>query len=753
MRWIEIWKRKSFRILVFLQVCLLLIGILGLFSPIKTIEVESGQENIFLKAGVYKVIICYRASEDGNQLQVYDTTAEGENQSVQFGVVNLYSGENIEECEMWVLRKTDTIKAEVVYGGQGELEIHSLSIVSTNKGSRIFLFFVCLGSCCINILYLLRFYNEKEAISRERKIIWAILTAALLLVSVPSMVNYNLWGDDWGFHLLRVEGLISGLKDGQFPVRIQGNWLRGYGYAVSIFYSDCFMIVPMFFRLIGFSVNTSCRMFAVTINAAALLLSYYCFSKVFRDRIAGCTAALLYIFSSYRIHNLYMRSAIGESLAMIFLPLVFYGFYRIFTEEIYSKEYQKSWLPLTLGLTGIIQSHVLTCEMLAFCILLLCIICIKKVLQKQTFWVLTKTVIITFCLNLWYLVPFADYMITGKFNVGHAETMTIKTPQDWAIYPTHLLFFFWGQGKQGKIEGIGMEQTGAFSVGTALIIVFFVWLFLEWTGKLKNKFDSYKKLGRLAFLYTCLFFVISSCYFPWNEIQNLGGIAEMLTLSLQFPYRFLSLACLSTSVLAGVVMVYWKEYYSLKICQSWAVLLIAVAVFFNMYQNNMLLITRGFARVYNKQSMGTTYVSNGEYLPYGADVDAMVCDLLQAGENVSITAYKKGQDTLHTNLSVVNYDKEKEGYIELPLLYYKGYAAKDKDTGQYLEVTEGENSVVKVLLPADYSGSFLVWFKSPWYWRLSEGISFLTAFAVIGCCIKSKRDRNNEILGKTLNKN
>lgn len=732
MNWKDIWKKRSFCAVIIIECLLLLIGIAGLFLPGKTIEIESGQENISLNPGVYKVRVDYSASEYGNWLEVRDTLRE--KGSVLFSTVTLYAGDLTEDCQLWVLTPTDSVKVEVVYGGTGELIINRLEIISTNAGSRIFIFLVLTAGIVINGLYLLRFYDERVGISRKKKIIWGMLVFTFILVSVPCMIDYNLWGDDWGFHLLRVEGLISGLKDRQFPVRIQGNWIQGYGYASSIFYSDLFMTIPMVFRLIGFSVNASCRMFYLVINGVTLIMAYQCFRRSLKDDVAGLVGAVLYTGAAYRIHNLYMRSAMGEVLAMVFLPLIFYGFYRIFTLDIHDKAYKRSFLPLTLGLTGVIQSHVITCEMLALGILVLCIVLVKKVFRKETFLELVKTVAASVLLNLWYLLPFIDYYLNEKFNVSSVDTMVIKKTQSWGVYPAHLLFLFYGRGTRG---GAGMEYTGSYSVGGALLVVFFVWLFLEFTGRLKGKNYRFKGLGRLMFSYTCLFFVLVSCYFPWDKLQNSSSLLETLITSIQFPYRFLAMACLSGSVLAGVLVIWFRENLTSPGFKGWVLLLLGASLFFLSYQTNQLLMNRGFARVYAKQSMGTIYVSNGEYLPPGADIGQMNYGRVAAGEGVTVTYFDKEQDTLQTDITVSN--QGGESYVELPVLYYRGYAAKDVETGKQLTVVAGDNSVVRVILPGGYEGSIHVWFHSPWYWRLSEMISLASAVALVLYWFGSRR--------------
>lgn len=741
--WKEIFKNKIFCIVLALELLLLLIGIVSLFGRTESINPPADGEYFSLKAGTYLVRIGYTASKETNVFCLEDTV--NGSRSVRFGNITLSMGENLEDCELWVLKDTDTVSAYTINDGDPILALELLQITSTHADSRIFLFLVLLVSCMVDGLFLLYRYNVRYPISLEKKLVWSALAAAFVIVSVPCLVDYNLWGDDWGFHLLRVEGLISGLRDGQFPVRIQGNWLRGYGYAVSVFYSDLFMVIPMLFRMIGFTVSTTCQMFLTVINLATLLIAYQCFYRVFKNRSIGAVTAILYTLNTYRIHNIYMRSAIGETLAMIFLPLMFYGFYRIFTEDCKQKNYRKNWLLLTIGLTGIIQSHVLTCEMLAFCILLLCILLYKKVFVKETFLELCKTVAATLLLNLWYLLPFADYLMNGKFNVGHIETMTIKEAQPWGVYPAHTLFLFYGGGTRGGISVFGMSWVGAFSVGGALMAVFLFWFYLEFIGDIKKSRFAGKGLGRLMFGYTVLFFVLISCYFPWDTLRNGGSIPETLIASLQFPYRFLSLAGLTTSVLAGELLLYFKERGRLFSYKQVALLLLGITLFFNAYQLDNIMNTRGFARVYNKQSMGTIYVSNGEYLPYQADISLMQPDRVISGEGVTVERYEKEQDTLHMDLWVSN--EGDIGYVELPILYYRGYTAQDSATGEYLEVESGDNSVVRVLLPAGYEGEVHVQFTEPRYWRLAEVISLLTALGCIGYAwINREKNRKQEVL-------
>ena len=73
---------------------------------------------------------------------------------------------------------------------------------------------------------------------------------------------------------------------------------------------------------------------------------------------------------------------------------------------------------------------------------------------------------------------------------------------------------------------------------------------------------------------------------------------------------------------------------------------------------------------------------------------------------------------------------EQRQYIELPLLYYKGYRAKESGGG-ILPVVCGENNVVRVLVPSGFQGIIEVDFAGFWYWRAAEVISLVMAVRLI----------------------
>lgn len=75
---------------------------------------------------------------------------------------------------------------------------------------------------------------------------------------------------------------------------------------------------------------------------------------------------------------------------------------------------------------------------------------------------------------------------------------------------------------------------------------------------------------------------------------------------------------------------------------------------------------------------------------------------------------------------------------------YRGYSATDVDTGLALDVSEGDNGLVCIDVPADYTGSFTVSYTGTLIQRISYFVSLFAAVLFIlaaGLLIWCRRHR------------
>ena len=79
-------------------------------------------------------------------------------------------------------------------------------------------------------------------------------------------------------------------------------------------------------------------------------------------------------------------------------------------DDINDKNYKKNLWYLVIGFTGVIQSHILSFEMVVFFSGVVCLLMIKRTFRKSTFLLLLKSTFTTILLNLGFLIPLFDYM-------------------------------------------------------------------------------------------------------------------------------------------------------------------------------------------------------------------------------------------------------------------------------------------------------------------------------------------------------
>lgn len=745
---LQIGKRKVFRRILIIEGILILLGIAGLFGKNAVYEYSADNgavtgtyqqdlqiENLSLKPGVYRIQLHYDTDTDmKNFCNVEDDTLEY--RMLRSSGEHFYRGLHETDFRIWLLQKSDHLRVTVTYGGEGSYTINGLTIRETNGLAAILLCLILFFSLLADLVYLYAQYDKTYGIGIERKGIHFGLALLLLFSSLPLMQDMILSSGDLGYHMLRMMGVKDGILSGQFPVRIAPEWQQGYGYASSIFYGETLIYVGALIRLIGFSYITSYRLFILFINALTILIAYHSFRKIFEDRYIGLLCTMLYTLSVYRISKTFICGSLGETFGILFLPLIAYGFYRIFTQDITDKEYRFSWIPLTVAFTGLVQSHLLTGEQVGAFTILLCLILWKRVFRKQTFLSLAKTVIYSVLLSAWFLVPFADYMLRGDFVIQHVSGRTI---QYRGLYPAHLLFTFFRNGSNVFYSDNGMVDSQPMGLGIALVVTLILWcgmLFFRRTTHLRKE---EKALGKItgAFAFLSLWMTLS--VFPWDKIQSINEITATLVSSIQFPNRFLTIATVCIVLLAGVIAKEIKGQYETKGLQIYFAAMVVMTICSGMYLMNDMLQTTDVYRIYDEKGMGSGYIAGAEYLPYGADASQFWTHDPYAGENLEITDYQK--DGIVIEMNCRNHGENTET-VELPLLYYYGYRAYDKDSGQELTITTSDNFAVCVEVPAGYEGTVHVAFYSPWYWRVAEIVSVLSFVVLtVGVILERKRER------------
>jgi len=155
---------------------------------------------------------------------------------------------------------------------------------------------------------------------------WRGWAAAVLAVLLPGVALYALtwpWPDtpDGLFHLHRVRALAEALRWGVLYPRWFPDFAFGYGYPVLNFYAPAFYYPPALLHLAGLDLITAVRVVLALAYGLSGLAAYALLRRWAGPWPAGL-GALAYLAYPYRLYDLFVRGALPEFAAFLWLPLV-----------------------------------------------------------------------------------------------------------------------------------------------------------------------------------------------------------------------------------------------------------------------------------------------------------------------------------------------------------------------------------------------------------------------------------------------
>ncbi len=474
------------------------------------------------------------------------------------------------------------------------------------------------------------------------------------------------------------------------------------------------MYFPALLRLVGFSLEEAYKVHLGSINIATVFISFYAFRRMTRNDVSAMTGSILYT-GGMRITLMY-GVVLGGVSGMTFYPLIIAGFYLLFTENVESAEYKRIWILLTAGFTGILMTHMISCLMFGVYSVLLCIIMIKKVLRRNTMLELLKAVGVAIPLNLWYLIPFLQYMTGENLRINSTIAQNVHVEDYYAR-----LEDFTQEGR--NLYNLFIDND---TLGFALVAVIILYVI---TIPVQEEGTQTRRCRNFALL-TLFTVVVCTDLFPAVAIARRSSIVFKFFMTIQYQYRLMSVAAAMLSCFAAL-------FLASGVFRRRVLYWIAGALcFITLYQDLQYHETLAFDKIYldgialesrTDRRLYSYTVGNGEYLPVTTKVADLTGELEYEGELVIGQTVRDG---LFFEVAVENKASE-EGKILFPLLYYGGYQARDSSSQEQLQTTIGDNGRVMVMIPPGYSGNIQVGFNEPLLWRIAEGISLITLLGII----------------------
>ncbi len=700
------------------------------------VDEASGVEGIFtcgpyitLPKGIYDITIYYESTGDGHKCYAESEDSVFFANAMNFDEASLDAVHTSKTFRVKLNKQLEDFEVQTYYSGSGSLLIKGFTIY---RGRINLIHAVFMQLCALLLVNLIVYFItiiRSNKVSRQKLITGISLCGIVLLSSLPLLKDgFPRYTTDLNFILMRIEGLKDGLLSGDFPVRIQPNWLNGYGYATSVFYSDIFLYIPALLRMLGVSVQNAYFVYQLTLNILTCVISYHCFRGIFQKSTTALVGSAAYTLSTYRLMLLYYTTRGGMYTAYAFLPLILYGVYLIYYDN-HNYNY-RSWLYTSLGMTALIHCHLLSAEMVFLSLALLIILSARHFFQKGSVIAMIKAVVVSLGLNIGFLIPMLDYMGDGFY----------VSSDSWKKYYDYI------QKNGTDLSGYLniFRDTDSYHAPDFLlvcgILLFLLLLLFLPKQESTEKQCKFRTAGIYSAILSIILCFMSTKYFPWDFIEESFEILRMPINSIQYPHRFIEIALLTmTFTLCCSLQIIHNEmsqkWYSATILG----LIIVLSINSSWMLSNILNL-KTYTSVYDAVYLDTCNISTKEYLPEGSDPKNFSFEAPNAEAGINVTEFtRKG-----THLSLICQNNSgKDSLIELPLVFYNGYQATTQD-GHSLTLIPSENHTIFVIIPQDYSGEVNVAFHNPFSWTAAMLFSVFFAFAILLLVLKSGIRHHNQ---------
>ncbi len=658
-------------------------------------------------AGSYDITIEYTAKDDKTGYR-FAGRSEDDYKTVdawfQSSVTGYFSDHaDTKKLQVILNFREDKLAFDVTDIGEG-FEIKRILVSGNNQSLIILGLRMLLLFFFADIIYLILVIYRRKKQGEKTKMAAVGIVLLVFVSSLPLLFHGLNDTYDVTIHLLRIEGIKEALLSGQLPVRIQPIQSKGYGYATSIFYPELFLYIPAFFRICAIPIIASFKLFILMVNTGTAIIAYFSFRGIFKKEWAAFCGAVLYVLAPYRVGDIYYRQSVGEYLAYMAFPLLAYAIYSLLKEKD-----ERACLYLAAGFTMVLQSHILSVLYVAVGCIAAAVVFYREFLKKKTLICVCKALLLTLLLNLWYIVPFL-YYYRNRYNsfVGYIQGKGLSITQLFVmfLYP--------------KINDPYISGTIPYGIGLAAITCIFAGLVLY------SKDKPYGRIAFWSFIFGVIAAFMSTRYFPWDRIAHMGGLVQKIVFNIQYPARMCDpmTICLTMASIAGLIWIE-ERYREYGLIRFILILTVCVLSFIQSaaFTDNVIQRNRMFSL--SLMDLDTNAVgTDDEYYPEGVTherLEEREHYIMTSDGSVDIKDYRK----LGGNMSMYVTNNGDEGWVDVPMAAYPGIISGQTDT------FTGEDGVVRVKIPAGYSGKIELGYRENAGFAFCDIISLITLIALL----------------------
>jgi hypothetical protein len=531
-------------------------------------------------------------------------------------------------------------------------------------------------------------------------------------------------GVDMPFHMLRIGELGKEIaRDGTFPVYMFKDVYYGYGYPIPIFYCATFLYPFALLVSVGLSEIVAYKIMVVTLLWATFFCTYFCAKAWYKDKDYSFVAAFLYAAQPYFLMDLFVKASIGEAFAFLFIPLIILGYCFVLKTD----QKIKGSIILACGMAGLVCSHVISTVLVTIALAIWFMVDFIKNNQKIKVLIsVVLSAILCACISAGYILPMLEQLLNDRYYAQTSAKLS-SIPQNMLgiFIPMH------AAKALSMVTGIDVPMS---EVGGAIIPVVLVLIYLFAKGKIKDL----KRTDKILIAIYCGIAVSMTVRFVWVPLESLFGF-------MQFTWRIYLIAAVIGTAL--FILLTQREYN----CKFTRVQVL-ITIFSGIYVLAVCFGYFGAKRLSNATENRSTieYSSEtGDILYISQKIDPYSIKdmkrIVTSDDNVEFT-YEVNEASEVVSINIEQNNSEKEVHFEVPFLFYKGYKAYFKDNNEKLEVSQGDNALVEITVPAGDTGEIEVKYTGTKLQKNSLYFSMITmlivAIAYYLFCVRNVKRRN-----------
>ena len=473
-------------------------------------------------------------------------------------------------------------------------------------------------------------------------------------------------------------------------------FINNFGYSLSLFEGQLHIYLLICFGIIFNSFNIGFKVLILIAMFLAGCMMYKLIYQLTDNKNTAILAGIIYITSPYFFTDIYVRHAIDEVIAFIFIPLVFLGLYNLYNTE-------KNHYYFILGMTGLILTKNDCFVITTIFAIIYSLVNVKNLSStrvKRGFFI---DLIFIISITSFYWMPliqtrfFANYKVYENDNIINKEEFINTAINIRALFitPNNTRF--------------------VLEVGFPIIVML---AFSMFTFK---KMEDNKK-EYMFFLLSGIFSMwIATKYFPWSFMPQ-------SFLRIQYPWRMLQYSTFFFTIVASINMstvITNFRFRDVLIISSICILYIFSRYYVVQYNDNIVDV--------KDYAIGQVTGQNGENIPGMGDLKYLP---KKAFENTFYIATKQDEiKVMSNNCTIENQEKdgsyftakittlEQSTELELPYIYYPGYTVRFD--GMIMHTHETKNGFVGINIDKNESGKLELNYTQTSLMKFSKIISLM----------------------------